>query len=154
MANKSRYSPEELGAIFTILDSAMQLTRLSVVDLDTEIRLSRAATGAFADSASAPATTARLPVPNQGGRHQASPPAPITLRSPAVGTFRRSNAGAEPFVTVGTSVGPGSVIGNIEIIRDMMGLPAATTGIVTAILVDDGEPIEFGQPLMTIEPLG
>jgi acetyl-CoA carboxylase biotin carboxyl carrier protein len=153
VANDSRYTPEQLGAILALLDSATRLSRFHLVDRDTEIRLTRAATGAFADPAvSPPGTAAPLPGPHPHGQDRAPAAATFTLRSPTVGTFRRSNARGDPFVTVGIGVGPDSIIGNIEVIRDMMAVAATTSGTVTAIMVADGEPIEFGQPLLTIEP--
>lgn len=158
MANKSGYTLEELDAIFALLESATQVTRFSVTDRNTEIRLSRAVTGTSTDPVAAvpPHTTAtQLAVSGKDGQHQPVAPATTTVKSPAVGTFfRGSGPGAEPFVKVGTIVRPDSIICSIRIIRDVTALPAATTGIVSAVLVDDGEPIEFGRPLITIESLG
>jgi acetyl-CoA carboxylase biotin carboxyl carrier protein len=157
VVDKSRYTLEELDAIFALLESATRVTRFSMVDHDTEIRLSRTASGAFTDPTSAvtpPPTAALLPVTGEDGQHQAPVPTTI-IKSPAVGTFFRGpGPGAEPFIKVGTTVWPDTIICNIKIIRDVMALSAATTGVVGAVLVDDGEPIEFGQSLVTIEPLG
>ncbi len=152
VVSKSRYTPEELDAILALLDSAKRLSRFRVVDRDTEIRLSRATAGAFAEADAAPASAAHLPAADRNAQYRHPSADAITLKSPEVGTFRRGDQGAEPFVTVGTIVRPDSIIGIIEIIRDRTALPATTNGIVSAILVEDGEPIEFGQPLMTIEP--
>ncbi len=158
MANKSEYTPEELDAIFALLESATQFTQFSLVDRNTDIRLSRAPAGTFTDPVAAinlQAPAELLAVSGKDGQQQAPAPAVTTVKSPAVGTFfRGAGPGTEPFVKVGTTVSPDSIICNIRIIRDVMALPAATTGIVSAVLVNDGEPIEFGQPLVTIEPLG
>lgn len=156
VSGKSTSTLEELEALLALLESATHVTQFSLVDGNTEIRLSRVAS-TFTDPTTTElpqATAAPIAVSREDGQSQAPAPA-ITVRSPTVGTFFRGSAlGAEPLVKVGTTVQPDTVICNIKIIQNLMALPAATTGIVSAVLVDDGEPIEFGQPLVTIEPLG
>ena len=157
VSGKSTSTLEELEALLALLESATHITQFSLVDGNSEIRLSRLATGTFGDPTTTElpqATAAPIAVSREDGQPQAPAPA-ITVKSPTVGTFLRGSAlGAEPMVKVGTTVQPDTVICNIKIIQNLMALPAATTGTVSAVLVDDGEPIEFGQPLVTIEPLG
>lgn len=157
VSGKSTSTLKELEALLALLESATHITQFSLVDGNSEIRLSRVATDTFTDPTTTElpqATAAPIAVSGADGQPQAPPPA-FTVRSPAVGTFFRGSAlGADPFVKVGTTVQPATVVCNIKIIQNLMALPAATTGIVSAVLVDDGEPIEFGQPLVTIEPLG
>ena len=73
------------------------------------------------------------------------------VRSPMVGTFYASpSPGSPAFVSVGQHVKPGDVICIIEAMKMMNQIEADKAGIVEAILVTDGEPVEFDQPLITI----
>ena len=73
------------------------------------------------------------------------------LRSPMVGTFYRSpSPDAAPFVEVGQSVRAGDVLCIVEAMKMMNQIEADHAGTVTAIHVDNGEPVEFDQPLITI----
>ncbi len=79
-------------------------------------------------------------------------PHPGAVASPMVGTIYRSpEPGAAPFIDVGTSVSEGQVLLIIEAMKTMNNIPAPRSGKVTAILVDDGQPVEFGEPLVIIE---
>ncbi|MFZ5509916.1 MAG: acetyl-CoA carboxylase biotin carboxyl carrier protein [Pseudomonadota bacterium] len=76
------------------------------------------------------------------------------IRSPMVGTFYRApEPGARPFVEVGQQVDADTTVCIIEVMKLMNSIPAGTKGMVTHILVEDGEPVEFGQVMMVIEPL-
>jgi acetyl-CoA carboxylase biotin carboxyl carrier protein len=69
-----------------------------------------------------------------------------------VGTVYRGPApGARPFVEIGTPVKAGDTLIIIEAMKTMNQIPASRAGIVTQILVDDGQPVEYGEPLMIIE---
>jgi len=75
------------------------------------------------------------------------------VRSPMVGTFYRSPApDADPYVEVGDEVGPDTVLCIIEAMKVMNELKAEVEGTVVAILVENGEPVEYGQPLFHIAP--
>ena len=83
-------------------------------------------------------------------------PAPQTtsghvVSSPMVGTFYRSpSPSSPPFVEIGTHVKAGDVVCIIEAMKMMNQIEAEKAGIIEAILVNDGEPVEFDQPLVTI----
>jgi acetyl-CoA carboxylase biotin carboxyl carrier protein len=77
---------------------------------------------------------------------------PGVVSSPMVGTVYRGPApGARPFVEIGTPVKAGDTLIIIEAMKTMNQIPASRAGIVTQILVDDGQPVEYGEPLMIIE---
>ena len=77
---------------------------------------------------------------------------PGTVISPMVGTaFRASEPGAPPFVEVGSTVAEGQTVMIIEAMKTMNQIPTPRGGTVTAILVEDGQPVEFGEPLVVIE---
>ena len=84
-------------------------------------------------------------------------PAPVTehpvIKSPMVGTFYRSPApDADAFVAVGDSISEESVVCIIEAMKVMNEIKAEISGRVTEIFVENGEPVEFGQPLFVVEP--
>ncbi len=73
------------------------------------------------------------------------------IRSPMVGTFYRSSSpGATPFVEVGKKVNVGDVICIVEAMKMMNQIEADKAGVIESVLVEDGEPVEFDQPLITI----
>lgn len=74
------------------------------------------------------------------------------LESPMVGTFYRSSSPtSKPFVEVGQSVSAGDTLCIIEAMKIMNQIEAETSGTVRAILVEDGQPVEFGEPLIVID---
>lgn len=78
-------------------------------------------------------------------------PAGKVVTSPLVGTFYVAPAqGAEPFVRVGDSVKAGQVLGIVEAMKLMNDIESEFDGVVVKILVQDGEPVEYGQPLFCI----
>ncbi|MDR0250464.1 MAG: acetyl-CoA carboxylase biotin carboxyl carrier protein [Burkholderiales bacterium] len=83
-----------------------------------------------------------------------APPAPSghTIPSPMVGTFyRASSPGAKPFVDVGSAVKEGDTLCIVEAMKLMNEIEADRAGVVKAVLVENGHPVEFGQPLFVIE---
>lgn len=77
---------------------------------------------------------------------------PGMIPSPMVGTaYLASEPGAKPFIDVGTKVKVGDTLIIIEAMKTMNQIPATRAGMVTQILVEDGQPVEFGEPLVIIE---
>ena len=75
-----------------------------------------------------------------------------TVKSPMVGTFYRSSSpGASPFVEVGTAVKEGETLCIIEAMKILNEIESDKTGTVTRILADNGQAVEYGQPLFVIE---
>ncbi|WP_238367945.1 acetyl-CoA carboxylase biotin carboxyl carrier protein [Mesobacterium pallidum] len=122
---------------------------------DTKIELRRR-------GASAPA-----PVAPTAAAAQASAPAPAPAPAPAaavpgtgqavpaplLGTFYRApKPGADPFIQVGDTVTPETVIGIIEVMKLMNQVEAGIAGTVTEIIAPDGELVEHGQPLVRVQP--
>lgn len=78
----------------------------------------------------------------------------ITVTSPIVGTFYRApSSDAPPFVEVGTKVKKGQPLCIIEAMKLMNEIESEVDGIVVKILVENGQPVEYGEPLFLIEPL-
>lgn len=104
------------------------------------------------------------PVSAQGAAHPAVAQAMATaqetpaevpegkiIKSPMVGTFyRASSPGAEPFVSVGSAVTEGQTLCVIEAMKLMNEIPADNAGVIKEILVENGQPVEFGQPLFVL----
>jgi len=81
----------------------------------------------------------------------ASAPEGKVIKSPMVGTFyRASSPGAEPFVSVGSTVSEGQTLCVIEAMKLMNEIPADTAGVIKEVLVENGQPVEFGQPLFVL----
>lgn len=82
----------------------------------------------------------------------AAEPAGHTLKSPMVGTFYRApSPGADPFVEVGSSVEVGDTLCIIEAMKLLNEIESDKAGVVKAILVESGQPVEYGEPLFVIE---
>ena len=77
---------------------------------------------------------------------------PGAVTSPMVGTaYWAPEPGAKPFIDVGTKVSAGQTLLIIEAMKTMNQIPSPRAGTVTQILVEDGQPVEFGEPLVIIE---
>jgi acetyl-CoA carboxylase biotin carboxyl carrier protein len=77
---------------------------------------------------------------------------PGVVPSPMVGTaYWASEPGAKPFIEVGSKVTVGQTLLIIEAMKTMNQIPSPRAGTVTQILVEDGQPVEFGEPLVIIE---
>jgi acetyl-CoA carboxylase biotin carboxyl carrier protein len=77
------------------------------------------------------------------------------IRSPMVGTFYKApEPGAEPYIKVGNRVSPGQTVCIIEAMKIMNEIEAEIAGAVREILVEDGQPVEFGQVLFRVDPNG
>ena len=94
-----------------------------------------------------PSAAAAKPAAEEPGSHAA------VIKSPMVGTFYRTPApDAPPFVEVGQEVEAGQVLCIIEAMKLMNEIKAEVAGRLVEILVDNGDPVEFGQPLFSLEP--
>lgn len=126
------------------------IDELEIHEGEESVRICRhrpAMAGAPVAATAAPPAPAAAPVPAQE--------APVleghVVASPMVGTFYRAPApGAKPFVEVGQSVKPGDVLCIVEAMKMMNQIEADRAGTVGDILVEDGEPVEYDQPLVTI----
>ena len=133
------------------------IAEIEISEGEESVRISRYPTGTGMMPVVQPA-----PHPYAGGPPAAQPPAAAppptlvsnehTVTAPMVGTFYSAPApGAKPFVDIGTEVRDGDVLCIIEAMKMMNQIESDKTGRVTAVLVKNGEPVEFGQPLFIIE---
>jgi acetyl-CoA carboxylase biotin carboxyl carrier protein len=129
----------------------LRLTEAEVTVGEMRVRVQRAAPPVVAAPAPAlPAAPAALPdsvviVERPGNM--------VTIEAPMVGTFyRASSPTAEPYVREGDTVKEGQIVCIIEAMKLMNEIEAKTAGRVAKILVENGQPVEYGQPLFLIEP--
>jgi acetyl-CoA carboxylase biotin carboxyl carrier protein len=125
------------------------LTEIEIEHEGKRVRVARTVTV----GASTPSVDAGRPsseTGERGGKEELHHPG--TLHSPMVGTaYRSPEPGAPPFVEAGTRVTAGQTILIIEAMKTMNHIPAPYAGTVLAILVDDGQPVEYAEPLAVIE---
>jgi acetyl-CoA carboxylase biotin carboxyl carrier protein len=96
---------------------------------------------------------AALRVPHAHAEADKLPPGLVLVRSPMVGTlYRAPEPGAPPFVEPGSRVEPDTTLCIIEVMKLMNSIAAGCAGVVTHVLVNNAEPVEYGQPLIAIDP--
>ena len=136
------------------------ITELEVSEEEGSVRISRATVATPANvqysiPAAAPTPVAAPAAPAAAPAAPAATPEEITghkIRSPMVGTFYRSpSPEAKAFVEVGQTVKVGDALCIVEAMKMMNRIEADKAGVVKAILVNDGEPVEFDEPLIIIE---
>ena len=136
------------------------ITELEVSEEEGSVRISRATVAAPANvqysiPAAAPTPVTAPAAPATAPAAPAAAPEEIAghkIRSPMVGTFYRSpSPEAKAFVEVGQTVKVGDALCIVEAMKMMNRIEADKAGVVKAILVNDGEPVEFDEPLIIIE---
>ena len=136
----------ELVEILAQLVTRLGLSEIEVAKGDFKIRVARQLSAAVIQPAVTPPQAAAAGTP------LAPADGPGTVKSPMVGTvYLRSSADAAPFVEVGAQVKTGDKVLLVEAMKTFNEILAPRAGTVTGILVDDGQPVEYGQPLLVIE---
>ena len=134
------------------------IAELEVTEGEEKVRITRvnaATTPIFAPQqymAAPPAMPlAAAPVNEASAASVAAEPEGHVVKSPMVGTFyRAANPGAKPFVEIGQNVSEGATLCIIEAMKLLNEIESDKTGVVKAILVENGQPVEYGQPLFVI----
>jgi acetyl-CoA carboxylase biotin carboxyl carrier protein len=145
---KPAIDKELIRELAQLLDET-KLTEIEIERDGLRVRVGRGTTAVAAAVPAAPAAAAVTPVP-AAAADPAKHPGAVT--SPMVGTAYIGPApGAKPFVDVGSRVVAGETLLIVEAMKTMNQIPAPRAGTVTKILVEDGQPVEFGEPLMIIE---
>jgi acetyl-CoA carboxylase biotin carboxyl carrier protein len=148
VASNSRPDDGALIRELALLLDETNLTEIEIERAGLRVRVARNVSIA----ATVPATTVAAPVAS--GPAPAADPAqhPGVVPSPMVGTvYWASEPGAKPFIEVGARVTAGQTLLIIEAMKTMNQIPSPRAGTVTQILIDDGQPVEFGEPLVIIE---
>jgi acetyl-CoA carboxylase biotin carboxyl carrier protein len=143
-------------ALIRELAALLNETGLTEIEVDrdgTRIRVARGVAQAIVHAPVA-AATAPAAAPAKAEPAAAVDPASHagTVKSPMVGTaFRSPEPGAKAFVEVGDTVREGQTLLIIEAMKTMNQIPAPRAGTVTRIMVEDAQPVEYGEPLMIVE---
>ncbi|UEP48685.1 acetyl-CoA carboxylase biotin carboxyl carrier protein [Burkholderia ambifaria] len=156
----------DLRKLKTLIDlvSESGISELEVTEGEGKVRIVKNAppvyvqqTAGFAPQVSAPAPSAALPTDGAAaaaaGAAAAAPAVPQghVVTSPMVGTFYRApSPGADPFVQVGDTVKEGQTICIIEAMKLLNEIESDKAGVVKEILVENGQAVEYGQPLFVI----
>ncbi len=135
------------------------VAEIEIHEGEESVRISRESQAAPQYAAVAPPPVAAAPAPAAAAPAPAASAEPAeeeisghTVKSPIVGSFYRSSSpGAKAFVEVGSSVAVGDTLCIIEAMKIMNQIEADKAGTVKAILVENGQPVEFDQPLFIIE---
>ncbi len=130
------------------------LTEIEIEQNGQRVRVARGAVAAAPAPAAPRATSAPAPQPVAESIAKPMDPAkhPGVVTSPMVGTaYGAAEPGAKPFVEIGSTVKAGDTLLIIEAMKTMNQIPAPRGGTVTQVLFDDGQPVEFGEPLVIIE---
>ncbi len=133
------------------------IAELEISEGEERVRITRTMAGALAQHAPPPVyAQPPLPVAPEVTNGSASPqdapqPEGHIVKSPMVGTFyRAASPGAKPFVEVGQAVNAGDTLCIIEAMKLMNEIEADQGGVIKAILVENGQPVEYGEPLFII----
>jgi acetyl-CoA carboxylase biotin carboxyl carrier protein len=154
----------DLRKLKTLIDLVQQsgIAELEITEGEEKVRISRFGQGAATAPLAAPqqiVMAAPLPAQETGeeggsGTAVSAPPelpAGHAVKSPMVGTFYRSSApGAKAFVEVGQSIKTGDTVCIIEAMKLLNEIEADCDGVIKEILVENGQPVEYGQPLFII----
>jgi len=134
------------------------LTEIEVEDGDRKIRVARKAAASAAPVYAAPAPVAAAPAASPppaaaaAAPAEASLPAGTLVKSPIVGTaYLSAEPGSAPFARIGAQVAAGETILIVEAMKVMNAIAAPVSGTVKAVLVDNGQPVDYDQPLIVIE---
>ncbi|MGE0564227.1 MAG: acetyl-CoA carboxylase biotin carboxyl carrier protein [Pseudolabrys sp.] len=148
---KSLAVDHELIKELTQLLDDTGLTEIEIEQDGRRIRVARNAGGGFI-ATPAPVATAPANVPAAAAMPVDPVKHPGLVVSPMVGTaYAAPEPGARPFVEVGSKVKTGDTLMIIEAMKTMNQIPAPRSGTVIQILFEDGQPVEFGEPLVIIE---
>lgn len=165
MTKASSQSDQDLIRAIAELLNEQNLAEIEIEREDIRVRVTRS----YAMPVQQVSVPATMPLPPQpsaaphpvapaGAAANISLPAdelatnPGTLTSPMVGTaYLAAEPGKPPFVTVGSKVSEGQTVLIIEAMKTMNQIPAHRSGTVSRIVVEDNQPVEYGQPLVVIE---
>jgi acetyl-CoA carboxylase biotin carboxyl carrier protein len=151
----------DLRKLKTLIDlvSESNVSELEITEAEGKVRIVKGGTAAVVQQVMAPAAPVAMAAPavapaaaGQAAAAPAEAPAGHAVKSPMVGTFYRApSPGAKSFVEVGSQVKEGETVCIIEAMKILNEIEADKSGTVTKILCENGEAVEYGQPLFIIE---
>ena len=151
---KSPKTPAVDHALIRELTKLLDETGLTEIEIEQDGQRVRVARNAVAAPAPAAPRVAPVPAPAPEPVEAPLDPSkhPGVVNSPMVGTaYAAPEPGAKPFIEIGTHVKAGDTLLVVEAMKTMNQIPAPRAGTVIQILFEDGQPVEFGEPLVIIE---
>ena len=146
----------DLRKLKTLIDlvSESNVSELEITEAEGKVRIVKGGVAMVQQYAAPMASAMPAPVaaPSAAPVVAAEPVAAVhTFKSPMVGTFYRKSSPTSPsFVEVGQTVKKGDTLCIVEAMKMMNHIEAETSGVIESILVEDGQPVEYDQPLFTI----
>ena len=149
--------PMDLQKVKELIDLMKEndLVELEVADGDSKVHLKRpgAEAAVMHQVPLAAPAAAPVPAPAAAAASEAVDEGLIDIASPIVGTFyQAASPDAEAFVKTGDKVGPDSIVCIIEAMKVMNEIKAEVSGTVVEVCCEDGQAVEFGQPLFKVRP--
>jgi len=149
----------DLRKLKTLIDlvSESNVSELEITEAEGKVRIVKGGGAVVQQVATAPAQPLPAAAPAPAIAAPAPAPAPQapaghTVKSPMVGTFYRApSPGAKPFVEIGSQVKQGDTVCIIEAMKILNEIEADKSGTITQILCENGQAVEYGQPLFVIE---
>lgn len=143
--------PELVRQLAELLDET-NLTEIEVQDGERRIKVARNVTVGAAPAIAMPAAAAPAAAPAAAAAPVAEADHPGTVKSPMVGTvYLSSEPGGKHFVAPGDKVTAGQTLLIVEAMKVMNAISAPRAGTVRALLVENGQPVEYDQPLLVVE---
>jgi acetyl-CoA carboxylase biotin carboxyl carrier protein len=150
----------DLRKLKTLIDLVQQsgIAELEITEGEEKVRISRGVSAGVGQAVPQPGAVyvtgpMLAPTTEAAAAEPAAPPEPEghVVKAPMVGTFYRSSApGAKPFVELGQAVKAGETVCIIEAMKLLNEIEADREGVIKEILVENGQPVEYGQPLFLI----
>ena len=152
----------KIKKLIELLDES-GIAEIEVTEGEESVRISRYGASPPAVHAAAPVAppvpapaeappAADAPPPAAPAAEERSPPSGFPIDAPMVGTmYRAPSPGAPPFVEAGSRISAGDVVCIIEAMKILNQIESEVGGVVREILVENGQPVEFGQTLMVVE---
>jgi len=144
----------KIKRLIELLDES-GVNEIEIHEGEESVRINRGVTQVAAPAAAAPAPAPAAPAAPEPAASEpagAAEPTGHTVRSPMVGTFyRASSPDASAFVEEGQAVGAGDTLCIIEAMKMLNQIESDRAGVVQKVLVENGQPVEFDQPLFIIE---
>ncbi|MCB1386332.1 MAG: acetyl-CoA carboxylase biotin carboxyl carrier protein [Nitratireductor sp.] len=154
MSKKTTIDQEMIRELAELLKET-ELSEIEIEQDDLRIRIARHSARSYevaAPMVAAPAVAAALATPVAAPEPVSDAKHPGAVTAPMVGTVYLSPApGADPFVKVGDAVKAGQTVMIVEAMKTMNQIAAPKAGTVARILVEDSQPVEYGEPLLIIE---
>jgi len=150
-SDKKLNQKELIKELAELLDET-GLSEIEIEQKDLRVRVAKPQANIVATSPAPVQTIVSPEQPQLAAGASAKPASDGAVTSPMVGTaYRAPEPGKPVFVDVGSKVAQGDTLLIVEAMKTMNHIPSPKAGTITQILIEDGQPVEFGEPLMVIE---